>query len=76
MISTNRRRTQTPDTWKEGQARKKLGEVAEQACTSGPQKITRRGKLVAVVVDINTWNEMNSKRKSKKKDRIAKGKPR
>jgi hypothetical protein len=65
-----------PNTWKEGQARKEFEVVAERACTSGPQKITRRGKLVAVVVDLNTWNEMNSKRKGKKTDRIDRGKPR
>jgi prevent-host-death family protein len=64
------------NTWKESHAKKKLGEVVEQACASGPQKITRRGKLVAVVVELKTWNEMNSKRKSKKGDKIAEGKPR
>jgi len=65
-----------PNTWKESEVRKKLGEVVEQACTSGPQKVTRNGKIVAVVVELKTWNEMNSKRKSKKADKVAKGEPR
>jgi prevent-host-death family protein len=76
MASVNGRKKQMPNAWKEWQVRKKLGEVVEQACTSGPQKITRKGKLVAVVVELKTWSEMNSKRKSKKTDKVAKGKPR
>lgn len=76
MASTNARKKQMPNTWKESHAKKRLAKVVEQACASGPQKITRRGKLVAVVVELKTWNEMNSKRRSKKTDKIAKGKPR
>jgi prevent-host-death family protein len=42
-------------TWTVAQAKAKLSEVIENACTHGPQVITRNGRRTAVVVGAEEW---------------------
>ena len=52
--------------WSVADAKASLSEVLEQATSSGPQTITRRGEPVAVVVSVEEW-----KRKTRRKGNLA-----
>jgi prevent-host-death family protein len=53
-------------SWSVADAKASLSEVLEQAASSGPQTITRRGEPVAVVVSVAEW-----KRKTRRKGNLA-----
>jgi prevent-host-death family protein len=43
------------DIWTVAQAKAKLSEVIDSACTHGPQVITRNGRRTAIVVSAEEW---------------------
>jgi prevent-host-death family protein len=45
-------------TWGIAQAKAQFSEVVHEAATSGPQKISRSGREVAVVVSIEEWQKL------------------
>jgi antitoxin Phd len=52
------------DAWSLAEAKAKFSEVVERARTQGPQRVTRNGKPVAVVVSEADWEEVSVRRKS------------
>jgi prevent-host-death family protein len=52
------------DAWSLAEAKAKFSEVVERARTQGPQRVTRNGKPVAVVVSDADWEEVSVRRKS------------
>ena len=42
-------------TWTVAEAKAKLSEVIEKACTNGPQAITKHGHTAVVVVSAEEW---------------------
>lgn len=51
----------TAETWTVAEAKARLSELLERARNQGPQTITRRGRVAAVVVSPQEW-ERRSKR--------------
>jgi prevent-host-death family protein len=54
------------ETWTVAQAKAKLSEVIERAETTGPQTITRNGRMTAVVVAAEEWE-----RKTRRQGNLA-----
>jgi prevent-host-death family protein len=54
------------DNWTVAEAKSRFSEMIEQARVKGPQTITRRGKVAAVVVSAEEWE-----RKSKRAGNLA-----
>ena len=52
------------EAWSLAEAKAKFSEVVERARTQGPQRVTRNGKPVAVVVSDADWEEVSVRRKS------------
>lgn len=52
--------------WPVAEAKAKLSEVIDHALTNGPQTITRKGRIVVVVVAAEEWE-----RKSKREGTLA-----
>jgi prevent-host-death family protein len=52
------------DAWSLAEAKAKFSEVVERARTQGPQRVTRNGKPVAVVVSEAEWEEVSVRRRS------------
>lgn len=50
------------DNWSVADAKAHFSELIEQACTQGPQTITKRGRKAAVLVSVEEW-ERKTKRK-------------
>ncbi|MGA2496806.1 MAG: type II toxin-antitoxin system Phd/YefM family antitoxin [Tepidisphaeraceae bacterium] len=50
--------------WQLQEAKSRLSEVVDNAMTSGPQTITRRGKEAVVVVASGEYRRMKKQRKS------------
>lgn len=50
------------DVWTVAQAKAKFSEVLENACTSGPQIITRNGRRTAVIVSAGEWERRIQRR--------------
>ena len=46
--------------WQLQNAKNKLSEVIEQACTSGPQVITSRGRDKAVIVSFEAYRKLTA----------------
>jgi len=51
-------------TWALAEAKARLSEVVHQAGTDGPQKITKNGKDVAVIVSQEEWERRTKPRGS------------
>jgi len=51
-----------PRTWQLQEAKNRLSEVVDEATTSGPQIITRRGVDAAVVVSAADWARLARQR--------------
>lgn len=47
-------------TWQVQDAKARLSEVIERACTEGPQTITRHGSERAVVLSIDTYRALSA----------------
>lgn len=54
------------DNWTVAEAKSRFSEMIEQARAKGPQTITRRGRVAAVVVSAEEWQ-----RKSKRTGNLA-----
>jgi prevent-host-death family protein len=52
------------DVWTVAEAKAKLSEVIENACTHGPQIITRNGRRTAVIVGAEEWERKTRRRGS------------
>ena len=48
-----------PATWQLQDAKNRLSEVVDEALSSGPQIITRRGTETAVVVSFEEWTRLS-----------------
>jgi prevent-host-death family protein len=55
--------TDTIHTWQLQEAKNKLSEVIDEALHSGPQIITRHGRDTAVLISVDEFNKMRSKKK-------------
>jgi antitoxin Phd len=49
----------TPVNWQLQEAKNRFSEVVNQACTKGPQVITRHGAEVAVIVSYADWLKLS-----------------
>ena len=58
------------ESWTVAEAKAKLSEVIERAQSEGPQTITRNGRLAAVVVSAQEW-EQKTKRSGNLADFFA-----
>lgn len=54
------------DSWTIAEAKAKFSEVVDRAQSDGPQRITRNGRMSAVVVSAEEWE-----RKTKRKGNLA-----
>ena len=54
------------DDWSVSEAKAKFSEVIERARSQGPQIITRKGRMTAVVVSVDEWQ-----RKTKREGTLA-----
>jgi antitoxin Phd len=52
----------TMATWQVQEAKTRLSEVIERACTEGPQTITRHGAARAVVLSIEDYNALTTRK--------------
>jgi prevent-host-death family protein len=50
------------ETWGIAQAKAQLSEVVHRAEKSGPQKISRSGRTVAVLVSVEQWEQIQRER--------------
>ena len=48
-------------TWGIAQAKAQLSEVIHEAERTGPQKLSRSGREVAVVISMEEWQRLNTK---------------
>ena len=51
-------------SWQLADAKNRFSEVVEKALTEGPQRVSRRGKDVVVVVSAGEFEKLSSKRPS------------
>ncbi|WP_424951538.1 type II toxin-antitoxin system Phd/YefM family antitoxin [Deinococcus sp.] len=52
------RRSDVPQVWRLEEAKAKFSQVVEQAMNGQPQRVTRRGKDVVVVVSAAKWDAL------------------
>ena len=52
----------TEKGWSIAEAKARLSEVIDQALRDGPQRITRRGRDVAVVVSAEEWDRKTTRK--------------
>ena len=52
----------TEEGWSIAEAKARLSEVIDQALRDGPQRITRRGRDVAVVVSAEEWDRKTTRK--------------
>ena len=55
----------TKNTWQVQEAKQKFSELLDRALDEGPQVVTRHGKEVAVLVDIERYRELTGEKPKK-----------
>jgi prevent-host-death family protein len=67
--------TTEPRHWQVQEAKQRFSEVLRAAEADGPQFVTRHGKEIAVIVDIDSWHDYHDKARPDFKEFLASGPP-
>ena len=60
---TNRKeRSESRKTWAVSEAKAHFSELIDRAVANGPQTITRKGRITAVIVSVEEWQRKTSRK--------------